>query len=59
MKTEAISIEDVYRVANDLAIGITDSQVETVLELFDEESDNDPTPTWDLVVENIIYNLKD
>jgi len=59
MKTEAISIEDVYRVANDLAIGITDSQVETVLELFDEESDNDPTATWDLVVENIIYNLKD
>lgn len=59
MKTEVISIEDVYRVANDLAIGITDSQVETVLELFDEESDNDPTATWDLVVENIIYNLKD
>jgi len=59
MKTEAISIEDVYRVANDLAIGITDSQVETVLELFDEEANNDPTATWDLVVENIIYNFKD
>ena len=58
MKTEAISIEDVYRVANDLAIGITDSQVETVLELFDEEANNDPTATWDLVVENIIYNFK-
>ena len=59
MKTTEISEEDVYQVANNLGIDITDSKVEKVLELYDDEADNDPTGTWDLIVENIIYNLKD
>jgi hypothetical protein len=59
MKTLQITEQDVQRVANDLCIGITDSQIEQVLEQFDDEADNDPTATWELIVENIIYNLKD
>lgn len=54
-----ITAEDVYRVANDLCIGITDAQVETVLELYDGEQAEDPTANWTLIVEKIIYDLKD
>ncbi len=52
-----ITKEDVYKVANDLAIGITDEQVKQVLELYTIESKEDITATWDLIVENLIYNL--
>ena len=54
-----IESADVYSVANSLGIGITDTQVEQVLELYPSEQEDDPSATWDLVVENIIYNLKD
>lgn len=52
-----ISADDVYRVANDLCIGITDEQVHEVLDRYPSEQDEDPTATWNLVVENIIHNL--
>ena len=54
-----ISEQDVYQVANDLGIEITDDQVQQVLELYPAEQEQDPTANWDLVVEEIIYNLKD
>ena len=57
--TNKIKAEDVYKVANDLTIGITDAQVLQVLEQYDDEEANDPIATWELIVENIIYNLKD
>lgn len=53
-----ITKEDVYKVANDLTIGITDEQVKQVLELYTIEAKEDITATWDLIVENLIYNLK-
>ena len=53
-----ITKEDVYRVANDLSIGITDEQVKQVLELYPIEAKEDTTATWNLIVENLIYNLK-
>jgi len=52
-----ITKEDVYKVANDLTIGITDEQVKQVLELYTIEAKEDITATWDLIVENLIYNL--
>lgn len=58
-KTKSINEQDVYMVANDLCIGITDDQIQQVLEQYDEAQADDPTATWNLVVENIIYNLKD
>ena len=56
---EAIEIDkdDVYKVANDLCIGLTDEQVKEVLELYPSEQEEDPSATWNLVVENIIHNL--
>jgi hypothetical protein len=56
--TNKITAEDVLKVANNLTIGITDTQVQQVLEQYDDEEANDPTATWELIVENIIYNLK-
>lgn len=58
-KTDKISEYDVQKVANDLCIGITDSQIEQVLDLYDVEQEEDPSATWDLVVEKIIWDLKD
>ena len=52
-----ITEEDVYRVANSLCIGITNEQVVEVLELYPSEQEEDPSATWDLVVENIIHHL--
>ena len=53
-----IAKEDVYKIANSLSIGITDEQVKQVLELYPIEAKEDITATWDLIVENLIYNLK-
>ena len=53
-----IAKEDVYKIANSLSIGITDEQVKQVLELYPIEAKEDTTATWDLIVENLIYNLK-
>jgi len=53
-----ITKEDVYKVANDLSIGITNKQVKQVLELYPIEAEEDKTATWDLIIENLIYNLK-
>jgi len=53
-----ITKEDVYKIANDLSIGITDEQVKQILELYPIGAKEDETATWDLIVENLIYNLK-
>ena len=50
MKTNEISVEDVYNVANDLGIDINQDDVNKVLELYDDELDIDPTATWDLII---------
>ena len=52
-----IQEEDVYRVANELCMGLTDEQVASVIEQYPSEQKDDPSATWDLVVENIIHNL--
>jgi hypothetical protein len=53
-----ITKEDVYKIANDLSIGITDEQVKQILELYPIGAKEDETATWDLIVEDLIYNLK-
>ena len=57
--TNKLTAEDIYCVANDLCIGITNAQIEQVLEQYDQEQAEDPGATWNLVVEHIITNLKD
>jgi hypothetical protein len=56
--TKEISPIDVVNVAESLKMDITIKQVRQVLEMFESEADNDPTATWDLIVENCLYNLQ-
>ncbi len=55
--TKEITPIDVVNVATDLKMDITIKQVRQVLEMYDDEADNDPTATWNLIVENCLYNL--
>jgi hypothetical protein len=57
--TTEITAQDVAQVAIDLKMDITIGQVNQVLEMYDDEADNDPTATWNLIVENCLYNLQD
>jgi hypothetical protein len=57
--TQEITAEDVTQVANSLGMNVTIEQVNQVLEMYDDEADNDPTATWNLIVENCLYNLQD
>jgi hypothetical protein len=57
--TKEITAQDVAQVAIDLKMDITIGQVNQVLEMYNDEADNDETATWDLIVENCLYNLQD
>jgi len=52
-----ITAQDVQRVANDLTIGITDEQIKMVIDQYNDAQEEDPTATWNLVVEHLIHNL--
>jgi hypothetical protein len=56
MTTEITPI-DIVNVADSLKKDITIKQIRQVLEMYNAEADNDPTATWELIVENCIYNL--
>ena len=59
MKTNQITGTDVLSVAKGLDIELLNEQVEKVLNLFDRESEDDPSANWYLVVEKIIYDIID
>ena len=54
--TQEISVEDVVRVAMDLGMNPSIAEINEVLKYYDSEVDNDPTATWELIVENLLYN---
>jgi hypothetical protein len=49
---------DVIEVANQIGKSLTESDIDEVLASYPSEQDNDPTATWDLVIENCIYNVE-
>ena len=51
-----ITKEDVIRVAKDIQISPTDKIVEKIIEEYPDWEISDPTSTWDLIVENMLYN---
>ncbi len=57
--TSEITSADVIEVAFNLNLNPTLSQIHEVLRLYDGEAKEDPTATWDLIVENILYNIID
>jgi hypothetical protein len=53
--TKEISIEDVISVAESINLDPSIGEINQVLRNFDVESEQDPTATWDLIVENLLY----
>jgi LSD1 subclass zinc finger protein len=51
-----ISVDDVVKVAMDLGLNPTIGDINEVIKYFPSESSNDPTASWGLVVENLLYN---
>jgi hypothetical protein len=49
---------DIIEVANQIGKTLTESDIDEVLAIYPNEQDNDPTATWNLVVENCIYNVE-
>lgn len=54
--TKQISVDDVVSVAIDLGINASIAEINEVLKYYDSEVDQDPTATWELIVENLLYN---
>jgi len=54
--TQEISVEDVVKVAMDLGMNPSIAEINEVLKYYDSEVDQDPTATWNLIVENLLYN---
>ena len=52
-----ITKEDVISVSNDINISLNEEQINQVLEMYESEENNDPTGTWNLIIENCIINL--
>jgi hypothetical protein len=49
--------EDVVSVATGISISLTEEEIQEVLEMYPEAQENDPSGTWDLVIENCIHNV--
>ena len=54
--TTEIDVEDVVKVAMDLGLNPSIAEIKEVLKYYDSEVENDPTASWDLIVENLLYN---
>jgi hypothetical protein len=59
MKTNSITKEDIINVGKALDITTTDEQINYILENYDIEEASDPTATFDLIIENLIYQSSD
>jgi len=51
-----IDADDVIRIAMSLGMNPDIDVIEQVLRGYDSEANNDPTATWELIVENLLYN---
>lgn len=54
--TKKISAEDVVRVAIDLGMNPSIAEINEVLKYYECETYDEPTATWELIVENLLYN---
>jgi hypothetical protein len=57
MSKNQIQKEDVLQVANDLDIKVNEKIILWVLDNYESFEDNDPTATWNLVVEQMLYDI--
>lgn len=52
-----IEKDDVLQVAKSIGQDLSEEQIQEVINLYSSEEDQDPTATWDLIVEKIIYDI--
>lgn len=52
-----ISREDILNVAKSLSIELHEEEIQLIIESHDRCCESDPTATWDLVVEQQIYDV--
>lgn len=57
--TKKISKEDVLVVAKSIQVTMSATQINNVLELYDDELELDPDATWNLVTEHCIRLVLD
>ena len=57
MEKNIIQKEDVLQVANDLNINVNESICLWVIMNYGEYQDKDPSATWNLVVEQMLYDI--
>ena len=57
-KEDMIYREDVQNVASSLKKNLTDKQILYVLENYESAQKDNPSATWDLVVEHLIYTIE-
>ncbi len=57
METANIIEEDVIAIAQSIGKELTSDEIDQVLEIYPDAQIDDPTSTWDLVIENIIYSI--
>lgn len=50
-----IEREDVIRVAESIGKTLTEEQIDQVLEEYPSWEEQDPTATWNLIVEDLVY----
>ncbi len=55
--TTDITVEDVVSVAMQLNLNPSIEEINEVLKGYNDEVENDPTATWELIVENLLYNV--
>ena len=52
-----IQKEDVLQVSNDLNIKVNEKTIQWVLDNYESFQNDDPTSTWNLVVEQMLYDI--
>ena len=52
-----IQREDVLQVSNDLSIKVNEKIIQWVLDNYESFQSDDPTATWNLVVEQMLYDI--
>jgi hypothetical protein len=59
MSKNSIQKEDVLQVSKRLDIKVNEKIISWVLDNYESFEDNDPTATWNLVVEQMLYDIPD
>jgi len=59
MTPTKIQKEDVIQVATSIKQILTEQEINEVIKRYPSAEDQDPTGTWDLIVEQVIYEILD